>query len=330
MTAKLLALVLFVLELAATGAARADVPMSGTFVANSACPAVSSIRKGTNPGDVTLEPQKSYTLISGNKTPPTHYLLQIPGATPDRRWVEIGCGTTDTAAAGNGGATQAPGTGKATQYVLAISWEPGFCATSGMGSKPECQAETPSGFDASHFTLHGLWPNPEAQYSYCGNGATYKAADKPGNWDHLPPVSVALLTRPRLDKEMPGTRSLLERHEWIKHGTCSGVGMDAYFSRALDLLDDINGSAVRTLVAGKVGQQVTLAELRSAFDQAYGPGAGQRIRLSCDGHGSSRIVTEITVGLVGDVMGSTAIGNLIAASKPTGGGCDSGLIQALN
>jgi ribonuclease T2 len=335
MTARLLTLVLFVLGLAVTGAARADVPMGGTLVANAACPALSSIRKGTNPGNVLLESGKSYPLVSANKTPPTHYLVQIPGASPDRRWVEAGCGSIaapggpPTAAAGDSGPASGAGR-QARQYVLAISWQPGFCATAGMESKPECRAETPAGFDASHFTLHGLWPNPEAQFSYCGDAAAYKAADHPGNWDRLPPVSVAAATRARLATAMPGTMSLLERHEWIKHGSCSGVGMEGYFARALSLLDDINGSAVRTLVAGRVGRQVGLAELRAAFDQAFGPGAGQRIRLSCDGRGSSRMITEITIGLVGDVIGNTRIGDLIAASPPTGGGCDSGLVRAVN
>ena len=332
MTTRLLALFLFVLGLTATAPVRADVPMAGTFLASAACPAVASIRNGTNPGGVVLEPNTSYPLISANKTPPTHYLLDVAGADPERRWVAVTCGAaTPTLPTAGGGATKRPpltaGGGKALQYVLAISWEPGFCATAGMKSKPECRAETPAGFDASHFTLHGLWPNPEAQFSYCGTGAQYKSADRPGNWNHLPPVSVGPTTRALLDQSMPGTRSRLDRHEWIKHGTCSGASMDVYFARALALLDEINGSEVRTLVTGKVGQQVSLDELRGAFDQAFGPGAGQRIRLSCNGRGSTRIITEITIGLRGDVIGETRIRDLIAASGPTGGGCDSGLVQ---
>ena len=38
------------------GIARADAPASGVFTATSACPALSSIRKGSNPGGVALAP----------------------------------------------------------------------------------------------------------------------------------------------------------------------------------------------------------------------------------------------------------------------------------
>ena len=73
-----------------------------------------------------------------------------------------------------------PGSGVPTHYVLSLSWEPGFCA--GHGDKPECAAETATGFDASHFTLHGLWPDPN---EYCGVAASDISADKAGDWNAL-------------------------------------------------------------------------------------------------------------------------------------------------
>src|ERR1700748_962975 len=76
---------------------QADVPMTGTFTAAQDCPAVVSIKKGTNPDNTKLAPQQSYQLIAGHNTRPTHYLLRVPGASPDRRWVEIGCGTINSA-----------------------------------------------------------------------------------------------------------------------------------------------------------------------------------------------------------------------------------------
>jgi ribonuclease T2 len=313
--------------------ARADAPMSGTFVANAACPAVSSIKKGTNAGNVTLTPQQGYAIVSANNTPASHYLVIVPGADPGRRWVAIGCGTVGGASA-DASSTQQTATpvpsppasapkGGPTHYVLAISWEPGFCA--GARDKPECAAETPQSFEASHFVLHGLWPDPN---EYCGVSPSDIAADKQSRWTDLPAVSLTSATRARLAAGMPGTQSDLERHEWLKHGTCTGAPADAYFGRELDFLDAVNASPVQALIASDVGGNLSLDALRTAFDQGFGPGAGQRIRLSCSRRGGQRLITEITIGLEGDVLGSASLPTLIAAASPTNGGCDTGVVAA--
>lgn len=313
--------------------ARADAPASGTFTAASACPAPTSIKKGTNPGDVALTPQQGYTVVSANNTPATHYLVIVPGAQPERRWVAIDCGTlsADGAAASAAPPRPAPAgppnrapKGNPTHYVLSLSWEPGFCA--GHRGKAECAAETPGGFDASHFTLHGLWPDPR---EYCGAPAQAIAADKADDWNALPDVALSTANRAHLNQVMPGAQSLLERHEWIKHGTCSGADADAYFGRALGLIDAINASPVQALFAGSVGRKLALNQIRAAFDRGFGAGAGQRIRVSCSRGEGGRRITEITIGLDGDVMGDTALPALIMAARPTNGGCDAGLVTAV-
>ncbi|WP_404927596.1 hypothetical protein [Mesorhizobium sp. ORM16] len=75
-----------------TGAAHADVRMSGTFVADASCPATQAIKNGKNPGNVSTDAGQSYQLLAGNKDAPTHYLILVPGADPDRRWVKVSCG----------------------------------------------------------------------------------------------------------------------------------------------------------------------------------------------------------------------------------------------
>jgi ribonuclease T2 len=310
---------------------RADSLLSGTLTATKACPAFQSFRKSTNPGDITITAGQSYQLVAGNTATPTHLMIIVRGATPDRRWVAIDCGTQGSGSA-TAQATPAPATAAAapaapikgsrpTQYVFSISWEPGFCA--GKGGQPECGAETPSGFDASHFTLHGLWPDPN---EYCGAAPADIAADKAGNWSALPAVDVDAPTRAHLDQGMPGTQSQLERHEWIKHGTCSGVSMNIYFGRALSFLDAVNASPVQALFVANAGKTVTLDAIRAAFDQGFGPGAGQRIRLSCPRQNGVRDITEITIGLTGDVLGSAKVPDLITAARPTNGGCDAGTV----
>ena len=82
------------LTLLAVAPATAQIAMTGDFKAAKACPALQSIRKGTNPGDVMLQPGHSYSLIGKNKPDATHYLVAIDGAEPRERWVEVGCGET--------------------------------------------------------------------------------------------------------------------------------------------------------------------------------------------------------------------------------------------
>lgn len=321
--------------------ADADVPLTGNFLARTACPALQSFNKNTNPGNVALVPQQVYTLVSANKQPASHYLVLVPGADPERRWVPVDCGTvlassdaiTTVPAPGQAGATAAspapaaPATAanaepKApTHFVLAISWEPGFCA--GKPGKPECAAETGHSVDATHFSLHGLWPDPN---EYCGVSPADIAADKAGAWATLPAVTLSAVTRSRLDLAMPGTRSELERHEWIKHGTCSGVSPEAYFGRELVFLDAINASPVEALFAASIGRSIGLDAIRAAFDRGFGAGAGQRVRLSCPRQGGQRDITEVTIGLEGDVLGTATLPQLVAAAAPTNGGCDSGLV----
>jgi hypothetical protein len=78
--------------------AQAQIKLSGSFLAKDACPALQSIRKGTNPGNVQLVPGQTYDLVAKNKTDASHYLLNIPSASPNQRWVAVNCGQTDTPA----------------------------------------------------------------------------------------------------------------------------------------------------------------------------------------------------------------------------------------
>jgi len=323
-----------VLALVGAGTARADVKMSGTFVADSACPATQAIKSGKNPGDVSTQTGQSYQLLAGNKDEPTHYLIQVPGADPERRWVKISCGhvTGGSAAAVPAPAGQTkpsqPASGK-PEYVFALSWQPTFCET--KASKPECKAQNPSEFDASHFTLHGLWPQPNGNF-YCQVAAGDKANDSPAHWGDLPPVNLDANTRAELDQVMPGTASKLERHEWIKHGTCYGKSQQEYFSDALSLMRAVNASPVRDLFNKNIGKQLTSDQIRDAFDQAFGAGAGDRVRVSClvDPSSGRRLIGELTLGLSGPIGAHSKLADLLMASAPTGkAGCPKGTVDPI-
>jgi ribonuclease T2 len=125
---------------------------------------------------------------------------------------------------------------------------------------------------------------------------------------------------------MPGTQSFLDRHEWIKHGTCySGSDAETYFREAVSLIDEVNRSAVQALVAANVGQEITASVVRHTFDVAFGAGAGER--LSCQRDRSRRLITEITIGLVPVPGDTNSLAELTRASAPTDPGCPGGIID---
>ena len=78
---------------------------------------------------------------------------------------------------------------------------------------------------------------------------------------------------------MPGTKSDLQRHEWIKHGTCYSDTPEEYYVEALQLMNQLNASPVRVLFAKGIGEFVTADKVRAAFDEAFGAGAGDPWRL---------------------------------------------------
>ena len=200
-------------------------------------------------------------------------------------------------------------------YVLAVSWYPGFCEL--KPNVPECR----SGVTA-RFSLHGLWPGGE----YCGVSQDDVATDQVNHWNDLPAVSLGDATWTALRTAMPGTRSHLERHEWVEHGSCSGTSQDVYFAHAAAFLEAINASPVRELFAASTGRKLTRAKVAAAFDHAFGTGAGKRVRLSCDDTGSDSIIDELTIALYGDPFAGGPLPDLIAAAHPRTGGCDGALV----
>ena len=213
------------------------------------------------------------------------------------------------------------------QYVLAVSWQPAFCET--RSRLPECRSQTHERFDASHFTLHGLWPQPRSK-AYCGVSENEIRKDKKRRWHDLPWGRLEQTTWRRLQQVMPGTRSGLHKHEWIKHGTCyDGTGADEYFSDALHLMDKLNGSEVRKLFASRIGEELDGEQIRAAFDKSFGPGAGDRVRIACKNDQGRRLIVELTIGLSGTVSPASKMSDLIEASSPTEPGCPSGVVDAV-
>lgn len=98
--------------------------------------------------------------------------------------------------------------GQFDYYVLALSWSPTYCEAKGKNAEPaQCARARPFAF-----VVHGLWPQYERSWpESCQNPAPF-----------VPEATV----RGMLEL-MPSRRLVI--HQWRKHGTCSGLGPDAYF-----------------------------------------------------------------------------------------------------
>jgi hypothetical protein len=78
--------------LAGAAPAAAFFEISGVFVADERCQALDSIRRETNPGNIVTVPSQSYTARALNREDGDWVFVDVPGASPPRRWVNTACG----------------------------------------------------------------------------------------------------------------------------------------------------------------------------------------------------------------------------------------------
>jgi ribonuclease T2 len=91
-------------------------------------------------------------------------------------------------------------------YVLALSWSPAFCESTGASrGSAQCDPGRRLGF-----VVHGLWPQHERGY--------------PSQCDSRNPPRYVIDETADIFPD-----SGLARHQWRKHGTCSGLDPASYF-----------------------------------------------------------------------------------------------------
>ena len=208
------------------------------------------------------------------------------------------------------------GPAAAADRLLALSWQSAFCET--RPNRPECRA---GGIDAARFTLHGLWPQPQRNV-YCGVSRSDRENDEHGRWSRLPEPKLSAKTRRALGRAMPGARSNLHRHQWVKHGTCSGMDADAYFQRSIELLGAVNDSGLADAFERAIGDRLS----RREAEQALGSAGKFRMSFVCgeDRDSGRTIVTGVRLAI--DDSKSDLEAMLRAGGRRTGG-CRSGVVD---
>lgn len=153
----------------------------------------------------------------------------------------------------------------AADWVLALSWAPGFCA--GHPDKRQCrlldrQDDTDAAYARRHLTLHGLWPRRQD----C-QAPPLRAADLPAELGHY----------------MPGLVDGLALHEWSRHGSCSGYTARGYFEQMIAMARAADDSALGRYLSAHAGERVTLEALHRAGAPDFGGAAAQSVRFLCRG-----------------------------------------------
>ena len=310
--------------------------LDGYFIATEVCDAFQSKNRQTNPGDIFTEEMRAYGMIAINKVGGDFFQVEVPDApVTEARWVHVSCGVHVVAAetqvdpGDGGGVAVDPVEGpEATDNLLALSWQPAFCEM--RPNKTECQALNAGQLPVAEqgLSIHGLWPQPRGN-DYCGVPPALVQLDKASRWEQLPEVEMDAETREALEVAMPGTASFLERHEWIKHGTCfkGDGGADEYYDDTLLIVDAINDSAIGTFLADHVGAEVETSEIRALFDEVFGADAGDAVQFDCKGDGGRVLIQELKITLSGVISPEGDIGALMRDAAAQSIGCPRGIID---
>lgn len=151
-------------------------------------------------------------------------------------------------------------TGAFDYFVLSLSWSPDYCATTGSGDSQECALGKKLGF-----VLHGLWPQNNQGYpSNCAS-------------DPLPADVKA---------QFPGLypSDSLADHEWLAHGTCSGLKPASYLALAQRIRQSVSIPGRYQALAADFS--ATVAGLKQDFTQANPGFTPTDFEVLCSSSGS--------------------------------------------
>jgi ribonuclease T2 len=170
--------------------------------------------------------------------------------------------------------------GDFTYYSLVLSWSPTFCAETGdRRGDSQCDGKRPYAF-----VLHGLWPQRER-----GWPQDCKSSDR--GWVPGPVAD-------RMLDIMPSKQLVF--HEYRKHGTCSGLGVDGYFRMARQLYEKVKiPHRFQRITDDRM--MVSVAELVSEFQTANPGLKPDMLAVQCGGAGNRLKEVRICFSKTGEL-----------------------------
>ncbi len=155
--------------------------------------------------------------------------------------------------------------GRFDYYLFSLSWAPNYCADHPGDHSSECNPNRHTAF-----VVHGLWPQKTS-------GAPPESC--------APARPVATQTVNRVMAVMP-SRTLIQ-HEWAKHGTCSGLSADDYFSAIERSFHSLQIPQEYRSLSGQ--QEFDVKQIEQSFADSNHAPAGA-FRISC--HATELLAVE--------------------------------------
>ena len=165
--------------------------------------------------------------------------------------------------------------GEFDYYLLSLSWSPQYCSSQ-AGERDTTQC---GGQRRYEFVLHGLWPQYERSWpQFCASSQT---------------LSNALVEK--MMDIMPSRR--LIRHEWEKHGVCTGLTAGEYFGKARTAFSSVRIPS--TLQSPRNARTVPPMKIRDEVVAANPGMLKEAVSVYCSG----RFFSEVRVCLGKDMKG---------------------------
>ncbi len=187
-------------------------------------------------------------------------------------------------------------------------------------------------FDATNFSLHGLWPMRQELLRRLRGSAGGRQG---GDWQRAAGGSSCRREpRRRWPRPCPERNPVSSGMNGSRHGTCTKMSADDYFGAAIRLIDELNGFGRARSFCRRISARRSKAEpIKAAFDKSFGEGAGERVKMSCRRAGGVRVITRTDdrpVGGCGFIADGADAGlaKLIQSAGSTSFGCDQGVVDA--
>ena len=199
------------------------------------------------------------------------------------------------------------------RYVLALSWQTGFCQSMherNRNEPAECKTQQEQNDKRTFLTVHGLWPGlPKSvaargvdekrwmRYG-CSTRPVPNMAEARGSQKcQAPAPALSTDIASKLAGVMPGAggQSCLERYEFAKHGACFGFNPNAYFGTMVRLNNEFKQSAFGEFLATNYGKVVTRKAFNKALEKSWGNDAVKAVKLTCNGNPA--YLTEMQISL---------------------------------
>ncbi|MCE0800088.1 ribonuclease I [Buttiauxella sp. S04-F03] len=199
------------------------------------------------------------------------------------------------------------------RYVLALSWQTGFCQSMherNRNEPAECKTQQEQNDKRTFLTVHGLWPGlPKSvaargvdekrwmRYG-CSTRPVPNMAEVRGSQKcQAPAPALSTDIASKLAGVMPGAggQSCLERYEFAKHGACFGFNPNAYFGTMVRLNNEFKQSAFGEFLATNYSKVVTRKAFNKALEKSWGSDAVKAVKLTCNGNPA--YLTEMQISL---------------------------------